>query len=302
MAVTDYLLLAAAVLLFAAQFAFTKVYGEKTRQNTTQTLVMTVIVSLIGAVTYLTVGGFSMRLTLPLLLASIAFAAVMIPYYLLGIQVLSLGSLAVYSMFMMLGGMLLPFLYGLLFLGESPTWGKGAGCALLTAAIYLQAMEQKKSDVRVGKTSRLFLWLCLAIFILNGLTGVIAKMYQEAVALPDEAGFTAASCVFTAVMGVALLLPRAVGDRAVCRREIKTALQPFLFLITAGIGLANHTGNFLLVKAAANLPASVQFPMVSGGVVVCSALVSALFFKEKISRREWLCMVAACLSTLLFAF
>jgi hypothetical protein len=34
----------------------------------------------------------------------------------IGIKVLSLGSLAVCSMFMMLGGMLVPFFYGIIFL------------------------------------------------------------------------------------------------------------------------------------------------------------------------------------------
>ena len=68
------------------------------------------------------------------------------------------------------------------------------------------------------------------------------------------------------------------------------------------IGAAAYTGNFLHLKAAANVPASVQFPLVSGGVIVLSALVSAFFFREKISRREWIAVGGSFLSTVLFAF
>jgi multidrug transporter EmrE-like cation transporter len=54
--------------------------------------------------------------------------------------------------------------------------------------------------------------------------------------------------------------------------------------------------------AANNVPASVQFPLVSGGVIVLSALVSAFVFKEKISKKEWLSIAGSFVSTVLFAF
>lgn len=42
--------------------------------------------------------------------------------------------------------------------------------------------------------------------------------------------------------------------------------------------------------------------LVSGGAIVLSALVSALFFKEKISKKEWISGAGAFVSTFLFAF
>ena len=69
-----------------------------------------------------------------------------------------------------------------------------------------------------------------------------------------------------------------------------------------GIGAGCHVGNFFILKAALHLPASVQFPIISGGTIVFSAVVSALIYKEKISKKEWLCILGAFLSTFLFAF
>ena len=68
------------------------------------------------------------------------------------------------------------------------------------------------------------------------------------------------------------------------------------------IGATAYTGNFLQLKAAIGVSASVQFPLVSGGVIVLSALVSAFVFKEKLSKKEWLSIAGAFVSTVLFAF
>jgi multidrug transporter EmrE-like cation transporter len=144
--------------------------------------------------------------------------------------------------------------------------------------------------------------LSIAIFILNGLTGVIAKAYAISERRPDEIGFTVISCAFTALFSGILLLFVGMREKKAIVSELKSAFVPAVFLCILAIGVFTHTGNFLHLKAAAQLPASVQFPMVSGGVIVFSAMVSAGVFKEKISKTEWFCVILACISTVLFAF
>ena len=286
--------------MFTAQFAFTKIYGEKVDQQINETLIMVIITSLIGSLIFFTVGGLKVTLSPELLILATAFALVMIPYYVLGVKVLSMGSVGVYSMFMMLGGMLLPFLYGILFLEEPLTVGKLAGTLLLSLSIILQTLTQKNEK---AKNKKLFFLLCIAIFVLNGLTGVIAKAYQVTSKTPDEVSFTAVSCFLTAlILIIFYLIPSLFKNQNMIKAEIKNAFVPSVFLSMAAIGIAAHTGNFLHLKVASSIPASVQFPMVSGGVIVFSAIVSAKIFKEKISRAELICITGAFISTLLFAF
>ena len=300
---TDYLLLLAATLMFTGQFAFTKVYGDTVLQCLDTTLPMLVGINLIGSVMYLCLGGFPTAFPPVGWLLAIAFALVMVPYYVLGIKVLSLGSLAVYSMFMMLGGMLLPFAYGVLFLKETVTLGKAVGLLFLSAAICLQAVIQKRGEQATDKRKRfLFFLLCIAIFILNGLTGVIAKAYEIADPAATAAAFTVISCAATAGLSLLLLIPRAVKNKSALARQVRGMWTPSTLLLVAAIGITTHTGNFLHLKAAAHLPASVQFPMVSGGVIVFSALASLFIFRERISKREGVCVAIACASTVLFAF
>ena len=294
----DYLLLFLAVLCFTGQFAFTKLFEGTVKQNRLTALIMLMVTNTIGFVLFFCLSGFQIRFTPVAALLALAMGVIMIPYYTLGIRVLSLGSLAVYSMFMMLGGMLVPFFYGVVFLYEPLTWGKGLGTVLLSLCIILQTMTPGGTKQEKTPHKRLFLGLCMVIFLINGMTGVIAKAHQISAAPIPETDFTALSCGITCLLSLGMLTLEKGSKREV----IGAVLRKKTLFIMVGLGVAAYGGSFLHLAAAETVPASVQFPMVSGGVIVLSALVSAFLFGEKVSRREWLCVGGAFLSTCLFAF
>jgi len=292
-----------AVVCFAAQFAFTKIYEGRVRQTFVTALSLLVFTSCIGTLLFLIVGGFQIRFSWFSGIMAAIFALIMIPYFVVGIQILSLGSLAIYSLFMMLGGMLLPFFYGILFLREDVSAGKVAGCILLTACMILQGTGQETEEK--VKKKWLYYLLCMVGFIVNGLTGVIAKAHQvhghgrEV----DEISFTVISCGLTAVFALFLLVPMLLGkSRKTKMAEFRSTLAMVPFLSIIAIGVAAYLGNFLHLKAATTVPASVQFPVVSGGVIVLSALVSRVIFREKIALREWIAIGGSFVATFLFMY
>lgn len=302
----DYVFIISAVVCFAAQFAFTKLYEGAAGQSSTSSLVMLVGTSLVGAMIFFIAGGFSVEFSPISLIWGAVFAVIMIPYYMIGIKVLSLGSLAVYSMFMMLGGMLVPFFYGVLFLEEKISIGKGLGTILLVVFIVLQAVWQnegeKEKKAGDSKTKTLFISLCLVIFFINGMTGVVAKAHSISEGAVNEGSFTVISCALTALMSFLILAVVCLKNRRETMPEIKKALRRKPLSIMVLLGAVAYGGSYLQLLAADNVPASVQFPLVSGGVIVLSALVSAFFFKDKISKKEWITVAGAFASTFLFAF
>lgn len=303
----DYIVISLAVLCFAAQFAFTKIYENSVKQTLVTTLIMLLLTSFSGMALYLFIGGFHVEFSMTSLAWALFLAIVMIPYYVVGIKVISLGSLAIYGMYMMLGGMLVPFLYGIVFLHEEITVCKIFGTVLMSFFIVLQALWAKEpsgsEDKSNGRNKKiLFFALCLLIFLLNGLTGVIAKAHQISSAAIDEISFTVVSCGLTALFSLVLLIIIHIKNAKEKILEAKGALKLKPIIIMAFIGIASYTGNFLHLKAANNVPASVQFPLVSGGVILISALTSTLIFKEKNSPKEWISVIGAFLSTILFAF
>ena len=302
----DYVLILAAVACYAAQFAFTKVYEGLVKQTTVTSLVMLVIIGLTGATVCFCINGFQVQFSSVSAGMALIFALATIPYYMIGIKVLSMGSLAVYSMFMMLGGMLVPFAYGVLFLQEALSAGKVLGTVLLTAFIVLQALTQKApADVeqkKAGKQKLLFFLLCMAIFLINGLTSVIAKAHQLSENAVDEASFTVMFCSLTAILSAMLLSVCLLKNRKGTTAEAKKPLKRKPVFFVTMIGAVQQVGNLLLLIAAANVPASVQFPLISGGVIVLSAFVSALIFREKLSKMEWIAIAGAFASTVFYAF
>lgn len=302
----DYIFILLAVVCFAAQFAFTKLYEGEVGQSAIGSLVMLVGSNLVGTLIFFFATGCSVQISPISLLWGGILAVIMIPYYMIGIKVLSLGSLAIYSMFMMLGGMLVPFFYGILFLSEEISIGKILGTILLTVFIVLQAIWQ---DDATGtkqnaekKTKYLFFILCLIIFFINGMTGVIAKAHSISDGAVDESSFTVISCAMTAILSLVILLFSCLKNSKQKLIYIKSTLGLKPIGVMALLGAAAYGGSFLQLLAADKVPASVQFPLVSGGVIVLSALVATLIFKEKISKKELISVAGAFVSTFLFAF
>lgn len=295
-----YVIILLAVVCFTAQFAFTKIFEKSIRPTLDISLLMVAVTNLVGALMFWVISGFRVHLSPVSLFWAVALAVIMIPYYCIGVKILSLGSLAVYSMFMMLGGMLVPFFYGVLFLKETISVGQTVGTVLLTVSIVLQSLSQKSAvDIpkETNRTKALFFVLCVAIFFINGMTGVIAKAHETDVRAVDEISFTAISCTLTAVL--ALLLLCVIPKR---REALRAALTCRPLAVMTLLGAAAYTGSFLHLKAAAFVPASIQFPLVSGGVIVLSALTAAVAFREKVTKQEWVSVMGAFLSTVLFAF
>lgn len=304
----DYIFLIFAAVCFSVQFAFNKLYEGSIKQTTATALALPLTIGLVGVVQCYIISGFVIEVTPHSFILAIAMAAAFVPCYVLGIKVLSYGSLAIYSMFMMLGGMLVPFSYGVFFLGEDVSVPRAIGSVLLAGFIIMQALIQNSSMAKSKKTTApqrlVFLLLCIAIFFLNGMTGVIAKMHETGDGAISEANFTFLYSAVTAVISFVILAILLVkrSNRAEKISQLNDAAKKKPLFSMIGLGLMTNTGNFLLLMAAANLPASVQFPIISGGVILLSALVSAFIFKEKLSAKEWLAVLGASLATILFLF
>ena len=71
------------------------------------------------------------------------------------------------------------------------------------------------------------------------------------------------------------------------------------FGISASSGVVNRVTNYFLVIALAHgIDSSIQYPMVTGGVMIVSTVI-AFFGKNKPSRREVLSVILAFLGLLL---
>ena len=271
-----YLLVITATVLFSLQFLFTQKFGESRGSSLEATLVFTLYKSVVIAVMMFIIGGVRLEFTLfSALLALVYTASGLIMTY-FSLKAFEVANLSVYSVFSMLGGMLLPFLLGIFFYDEGFSVAKTACCVLILVAVLL-GIEKKSGS----KKAMIYY---LAVFILNGMAGVISKIHQSSdVPHVSSTSFMILSALCAVLICGVILL-------------VKCKKIPFLkkneLLLVSGYGVFNGVGNLFLLIALASLPASVQYPLVTGGVMVISTLISAIR-KEKLTLRDYIATALA---------
>lgn len=294
-----YFYISLAVLCFAGQFAFTNVFQSKTRQNVLTVNTLNLISGIVGALICLIVNGFVINFSVYSLIYALLFAFVMIFYNLISVLILSIGNVAIYSMFMMMGGMMVPFFYGVVFLQEPVSIAKAIGFILLTAFLILQVVG--KNDESKNKFK--FYFLCVVVFFVNGATAVLGKAHQIGSMPVDEISFTALYSTATIIFALLIFAWFLIkGDNKPILQTFKEVSSVKALYSSILMSFAMVIGNALLLYAANSVDASVQYPMVSGGTIVISTLLSVFVFKDKLRKIELFCILGIFISTFLFLF
>ncbi|MBQ8341350.1 MAG: DMT family transporter [Clostridia bacterium] len=263
-----YGVITASVIMFGLQFFFNQRYQRESGSGVGATFLFAFGSNLVGLLFLLVINRFSFGFTpFTFLMAGLA-ALNSLLYTFCSLKAFEHINLSLYSIFAMLGGMLLPFVAGLLFFDEPMTVGKGI-CVVLIITALLLTIERGSS--KSG-------WIYYAgVFVLNGMSGVLSKIFQAVpYAKTNAAVYSIWMALISAVLsGVILLFLwgkwKRPGGKAL--------------LYTAGYGGLNKVANFLLLIALAVLPASVQYPFVTGGTMIASTVI-ALCCGQCPSKRE----------------
>ena len=280
-----YLILILAAFLFAVQFLFNQQYRRLKGEGLDATMTFSLYTSAISFVILFALGGFQLHITWFSLLIAVLYAAVCLLSSYAGLKAFVTANLSVYSIFMMLGGMLLPFAYGILFANEALSFAKALSILLICTAV--GCSFEKGAG---GKNAYRFY---AAIFVLNGLVGVLSKIHLSVPALAVD------SYSFMATIQLALLA-MCLFYCLITRQGIPKQSGK-LYLCLSGYAVCNGIGNLFCQIALTSLPASVQYPIITGGVMVFSTLIS-LVRREPIGGKTYLAAVLACLSTILILF
>ncbi len=285
-----YLEILLSVLLLAGDFSLNKLYQRRAGVTLRAGLTFNFLIGGMTALLFFCVGGFTLRLSWFSLLTAAGLALLITVYVLLGFRIMKAGGMAVYTLFLMAGGMTVPYIWGLLFLGEPFTLWRTLGLVVIVAAVALTGGGK-------GALSPRLVAMCVAVFFLNGFVSVLSKLHQidsthHAVSAPEFVMLTGFfKCLFC---GVALLFLRF--------REEKTASPvprlpvSIITILSTAVGGSSY---LLQLLGARELPASVLYPLVTGGSIVLSTLAGLAFFREKAGKRVWagvaLCVLGTCL-------
>lgn len=314
-----YAMLIGASFLFGSQFmvtkAFEKNYGKTVRASLSFSLLYSLfagviffIIKLILSGTVFNLNSFSLCMAFGLSLVNILSSAI-------GIKTLALGDIAVYSLFLMLGGMIVPFFAGIVFLKESVSVCNLIGVAIMIIALCLpvffgkqnkNAGEAQTDGDTKKKTSVFFYVLCVFLFILNGLSSTLSKFnsVREGAALGAEFTFYTYGIQFVISLA-AFALTTALGKSDKTQNEEKQPVilfRPVAIGCGAAFGAVNGTAFLMSSVAAEHVVAVAQYPLITGATILFSSLLAFLFYREKPTALQLVQIVISLAATILFMF
>ncbi len=308
----NYLYLLCAVVLMALQFSLNKFYQSQNGSGIMTSLLYTTLSGLATGVIFFIINGCTLHVTPFSFLCAVGISLLCLGYSLLGFKIFALGNFSVFSMFLMLGGMLLPFLYGMFFLGDAAGAAplslvmRIIGTLLLILSMVFPLMDKSEGEdaARSKQKKALFVLLCLLVFFMNGFVSIISKLHQieDTYPITDNNSFVFLTNTLNGMFSALILFVLVLKNKTL--PKLNDACKPVtLALVVIGYALCNGVSYLLqLTAAASDMPASVQYPMMTGGSVVLTALAGYFFFHETQSKKARIGTVLAFAATFLFLF
>ncbi|MBQ8202677.1 MAG: EamA family transporter [Clostridia bacterium] len=226
-------------------------------------------------------------------LLALASAAVFSAYVILWIFSVRRGAFMLSSVFVMMGVVVTVGLSAVFF-QEKITVLHILGLAVLIAASLVMCSYSSEIKGRITVTSIIILILCGA---LSGIYDFLQKLFVAMVDNASSAAYNFYTYLFT---GIILGIFTIVFNRPVFKGEEKLSsvfknTLPYAVLM----GISTLLCYYLKTIAAKYLPSAVIYPMYQGIILPLMSVVSAVFFKEKITVKSAIGIALAIVSVCL---
>lgn len=284
----DYLYILIADVLLGAIFVLNKKYQQHAGSGLKAGIISNLILGIFAVVISFVSLGFRVEFTLFSLVVATLSTACGVAYTVIGLKILSGGKVSVYAMFLMTGGMLIPFLFGVIFLKEGINALKIIGLLLIIFSIAVTNFDKQKP-------SKKQLAMSVAVFFLNGFIGVCSKIHQTAVDFDTVSteGYVLLGNIAKVTLSLAVLAAIAISAKYKGKNSEKTVvaevgekklplakrLAPYGLLSI--IAVFDFVSYYCQLEGSVTIPASVLFPLLSGGSIVLTAAVGMLILREK---------------------
>lgn len=261
------------VILAAALSAFSFYFNGKVEKQCengldTAMLFSTVVRAEILLFLLIAVGG-KMQFSTFSFICAFVHAMFLIAFSFLNLKALNAVDLSKYSMFTMLGGMMLPFAFGILFFNEKLTAGKLLCCALVTVALYINSCS--------GKISKKAIFYLIAVFFVNGSFGVICSVHQNVQAVRvDTLRYMCLQSLIVLIFGCIWL-----GLRKISKEGKKIVKNKRAYINMLLYGICYGGTEIILLFTIKAIPTSVQYAIMTGGVIIFSTIISMLIGENR---------------------
>ena len=223
---------------------------------------------------FLVTAGGELPLTWDFVGYSLAFAGSYCFALVFGLLAIKVGPLSLTSLLTSFS-LLIPTFYGIVVLSEPTGVMLYIGLVLLLAALVLINFEKKGEEKKI--TLRWIIYILLG-FVGNGMCSTVQKIQQM-----NQAGLYKSEFMIVALV-ISVLVIGVIAVFTERKQMVPAVKKGALCFLPCG--LANGIVNVLVIylSAPGRMPASVMFPVISGGGIVLTFLISLFIYKEKLSK------------------
>jgi len=277
-----YFLLFVIIIAVGVQSIFRKEFNIKTDGAQSAPYVFNLLAAAAAVIFLMFFGLADYTFHLPTLIYSLFFGAMFEVAVVTILYALMYGSLSLTSLLLSYS-IILPAIYGILFLGEPFRITTAVGLLLLVVSLYL--FNKKNETLKITKK---WLFYITLLFISNGACSIIMKVH--AVKYPDmyQTEFLGTAMLFVALINAVILIFVKKGG-------IGNAFRRGCYL-AAPNGICNVGANLLLMMLSSAIPASIVFPVVAAGGIVTAYVISRFMYKEKMSAIQNIAFIISLIS------
>lgn len=263
------LLLISIILGITMQDVTKKIYNKK---STAPGVYFFVSLSAVAAAIFFVCSSGSLNFNFPIVPYSIAFSVAYTVSVVGSVIALSCGPLSLTSLIVSFS-LMLPTLYGLIFLKDPISIGLFPGLVLLVVSLIL--INKREKGVRINVK-----WVISVIFAFlgNGFCTIFQKMQQVRFDGNFKNEFMIIALAVTTLATLSMSLLKERGD-------IKKQTLP-CYLLGIACGVMNGASNLLVMILSGLMPVSLMFPIISAGGIVVTFIISTVIYKEKLSRLQ----------------
>lgn len=289
-----YLLILGADALLAVCFVFQKKYQSIAGTSACATITFNSFVGLVTLIIFTLlgmVGVFQVEFSPFSVLMAFIAAFIGLCYTVIGFKLLRAGNMPLYTMFLMTGGMLVPYIFGICFLDEAFSMLRFLGVIFIILAVII-------FNTGAIKPTKGQLLMCAGVFLLNGFMSVTSKLHQintEYSPVNSESFIIIMSIAKILLCIPIMLMMMKKSDR----KELLVTLPKTIPLFIVSV-IADGGSYYLQLIGAKAIPAGVLYPLVTAGSIIFSAFAGMIAFRERPSKNQWIAMTVCLAGTCMF--
>ena len=273
-----YILLCISMLACLAGGVFRKIYTLHTSGDMASIFAFNTISSLVGAIVLL-LWGVSMPSAFTLWLG-ILFGVVTALQSLALLWALKTGPMS-YTSVIGSFSTFVTAVSGALFFDESIAVLQAIGIAIMLCSFVFAAEKDKDKK----KASFRWLLLCTVNFLSIGCIGIMQKVHQASTYRAELNSFLVIAFVVAGLFSG--ILAALFGKHTAIEKQQKRSVSLLLLcMIVSGVCAAlNNRFNLYLSGV---IDSAIFFPVVNGGGLVLSTLTAVVFFREHLTKKQWI--------------